>query len=305
MSDDDSFASRRRRRRRQSTEEEEDNDPFGLNSNGGDDAPTSTPAPPPKADSDEEEEESDEEEDEDDEAPAPTRQATRQIVKLEAGTTIGKLMEAKRKKFQQNLIDGLFKLAEKKYGQKRPQRSGDAKANAMEDYDLYLRSVKAKVKTSQDKLSSVQKQKKDIDAKFAQAEKELSQQQSKLDKAEEEKNNAINESRDPELPKDFIVPQRAKKANAGLGALVMKASGGKWEEKFAAMKTTKANTSTPEWMAKQKKTDKTSALLKIGKAATEKKAPRRRRKDDDDKPNPFTVGLKKTGLRKEETDNGK
>ena len=59
---------------------------------------------------------------------------------------------------QQNLIDAMFKFAEKKYGRKRPQR-GD-KGNAMEDYDLYLRSIKAKVKTAQDKLNAVLKQKK-------------------------------------------------------------------------------------------------------------------------------------------------
>ena len=53
-------------------------------------------------------------------------------------------------------------------------------------------------------------------------------------------------------------------------------------------------------MAKQKKSDKTSALLKVGKTATEKKGNRRRRKDDEEKPNPFQINLKKTGLRKEE-----
>ena len=52
----------------------------------------------------------------------------------------------------------MFKFAEKKYGRKRLQR-GD-KGNAMEDYDLYLRSIKAKVKTAQDKLNAVLKQKK-------------------------------------------------------------------------------------------------------------------------------------------------
>ena len=61
-------------------------------------------------------------------------------------------------KLQQNLIEAMFKLAEKKYGRKRPQR-GD-KGNAMEDYELYLRSIKAKVKTAQDKLNAVLKQKK-------------------------------------------------------------------------------------------------------------------------------------------------
>lgn len=48
----------------------------------------------------------------------------------------------------------------------------------------------------------------DTDAKVAIAEKDFQLQQSKYDKAEEEKQNAINEGRDPELPKDFIVPQR-------------------------------------------------------------------------------------------------
>lgn len=292
MSDDEYGSRRRFRRRQDSDEEEEEEDTFSMRRRGRQREENSDEEDSPRrgrAARDESEEEEDEEEEED--------------IAVEPGTTIGKMMEAKKKKFHQNLIEGMFKLAEKKYGRKRPTR-GEDKGNAMEDYDLYLRSVKAKVKTTQDKLNAVLKQKKDIEAKVAAAEKEFNMQQSKYDKADEEKQNAINESRDPVLPKDFIVPQRAKKANAGLGALVMKASSGMWEEKFAAMKKSSAKTDTPEWMAKQKKSDKTSALLKVGKATTDKK-PRRRRKDEDDKPNPFTMNLKKTGLRKEEEDNAK
>jgi len=300
MSDDEgSFASRRRRRRVVDSDEEEDMfSSRNTRQESVDEAPARRFG---RKESSEEEEES---------TPAMSSGPT-------PGAAFSKLPEAKKKKIQQQLIEGMFKYAESKYGRKRPQRG--EKQNAMEDYDLYLRSMKAKVKTVSDKLAAVQKQKKDIDAKVAQAEKDFQLQQGKLDKAEEEKKNAVDEGRDPILPKDFIVPQRAKKANAGLGALVMKASSKMWEDQFSAMRSKKKNESTPDWLAKQKKTDKTSAILSVGRKKTEKKGEaatpqfanalkksdggsRRRRKEEEAAPNPFKVNLKKTGLRNEEED---
>merc|ERR1719494_1450762 len=185
----------------------------------------------------------------------------------------------------------------------------------MEDYELYLRSVNAKVKTANDKLANVQKQQRDINAKVEAAEKEAETQKQKLDAANKEKDAAISEGRDPVLPKDFIVPQRPskRKAKGGLGALVMKASAEMWEDKFSALRAKKQGSSgTPEWMQKQKKSDKTSALLTVGRKKAEKGAKadfgtglkksegRRRRRDEEEPKNAFNVHLKKTDKKVEE-----
>lgn len=182
------------------------------------------------------------------------------------GMVFNALPDAKKKQIQQQLLEGMFKYAEQKYGRKKPASAEDQKRSPMEDYELYLRSLKIKVKSSSDKVAAVMKQKREIDAKLAEAEKEQNLHQAKYDKAEDEKKNAVNESRDPVLPKDFIVPQRVKSRGkaAGLGAIVMKASSQNWQDKFNA-KRSKKNDDTPEWAAKQKKTDKTSALLNAGR----------------------------------------
>jgi len=302
MSDDESFSSRRRRRRVVDSDEEEESSFSSRRRQQRQESEEE--APPARRFGRKESSEEDEPAVNNSSSSGPT-----------PGATFGKLADAKKKKIQQQLIEGMFKYAESKYGRKRPQRG--EKQNAMEDYDLYLRSMKAKVKTTLDKLSAVQRQKKDIDAKLAAAEKDHQLQKGKLDKAEEEKNNAVSEGRDPVLPKDFIVPQRAKKANAGLGALVMKASSKMWEDQFSAMRSKKQSSKTPEWLAKQKKSDKTSAILSVGRKKTEKKTDgstpqfasalkksdggaRRRRKEEEAAPNPFKVNLKKTGLRNED-----
>lgn len=290
MSDDESFASRRRRRRMVDSDEEEDSMSFASRRRQ-QRQESEEEAPPMRRFG---RKQSSEEEEEEESTPIVNNHSS-----SSPGTAFSKLPDAKKKKIQQQLIEGMFKYAESKYGRKRPQRG--EKQNAMEDYDLYLRSMKAKVKTASDKVATITRQKKEIDAKVAAAEKEFQLQQGKLDKAEEEKNNAINEGRDPELPKDFIVPQRAKKASAGLGALVMKASSKMWEDQFSAMRSKKQSSKTPEWLAKQKKSDKTSAILAVGKKKSD--GGRRRKKDEEAAPNPFKVSLKKTGLRTEEEEN--
>lgn len=300
MSDDDS--SRRRGRRQVAASSDEEEEDTGSARRGRRQASEEEEAPSrngrQQASESEEEEEV-----------APTRRGGR-AERANPGETFQKIPEAKRKKMQKEITDGMFKHAEKKYGRKRPVKAGE-KHDVMEDYNLYLRSVKAKVKAATDKLNTVLKQKKDIDAKVATAEREQNSQQDKLTKAENEKENAINDGRDPVMPKDFIVPQRAKKASAGLGALVMEASANMWEDKFSQMRSKKTTSKTPEWMAKQKKSDKTSALLKVGKKERKDKksaeAPKfstnlkssgagaRRRKEEEEKPNPFKINLKKTG----------
>jgi len=235
------------------------------------------------------------------------------------GNTMKSMAEAKRKKIQAAVIDSMFKIAKSKYNRERPKRAGEEdKQSAMEDYELYLRSVNAKVKTANDKLANVQKQQRDINAKVEAAEKEAETQKQKLDAANKEKDAAISEGRDPVLPKDFIVPQRPSKskAKAGLGALVMKASAEMWEDKFSALRAKKQGSSgTPEWMQKQKKSDKTSALLTVGRKKAEKGAKadfgtglkksegRRRRRDEEEPKNAFNVQLKKTGKKLDEEGN--
>jgi len=93
------------------------------------------------------------------------------------GDTMKGIAEAKRKKIQAAVIDAMFKIAKSKYNRDRPKRAGEEdKQSAMEDYELYLRSVNAKVKTAGDKLLTVQKQQRDINAKVEAAEKEAEAQ---------------------------------------------------------------------------------------------------------------------------------
>ena len=55
----------------------------------------------------------------------------------------------------------MAKFAEQKYGRKRaaPKR---AKGSAMDDYEIYLRSVRSRIKTAEDKVNTIMRQKKVI-----------------------------------------------------------------------------------------------------------------------------------------------
>jgi hypothetical protein len=186
------------------------------------------------------------------------------------GKAMGAFDDAKRKKLQNAVVEGLFKLAESKYGKKRPVRE-DHKADAMADFELYMRSVKAKVKTAEDKLNGLMRQKKEIDAKVAAAEKEHADKKKVSDDAEAEKAAAIKESRDPVLPKDFIIPKKLGAGKMNLSASLMKASAGAWEDKFAAMRSKKSGgAGGPEW---SKKKDRTSALMGPGAKKKDRNAP--------------------------------
>jgi len=233
--------------------------------------------------------ESSEEEESGDEGPAAPPAAPKvQVDKSAMGKAMGAIDEARRKKLQDALIEGMFVYAEKKYGKKRP--ISEAKKDAMEDFELYLRSIRAKVKTADDKLNGLLKQKKDIDEKVAAAEKEANDKKKIVTDAETEKENAVKENRDPVLPKDFIIPKKLGAAKAGMAGLVMKASAGAWEDKFAAMRSKKKSDKGPGWA---KKKDNTSALLSVGA-----KKPARGRKAEAEQPNPFGQ-LKKAGGKKE------
>lgn len=189
------------------------------------------------------------------------------------GSTVGGLIEEVRKKLQQQLIEGMFKYAEQKYGRKRPQNDAE-KGTAREDYELYLKSLKVKVKQANDRLQAVLRQKKEIEKKVEEAQKEADLLTGKLTEAEEEKDKAVEENRDPILPKSFVVPQRSKRIGATLGALVMKASKTDWGaalQQFAANRRSNTAGKAPEWTAKR---DKTAAILKAGvnKKTNNKKA---------------------------------
>jgi len=178
------------------------------------------------------------------------------------GTTVSCMPEDERKQLQDGLLAAMFKWAEEKYGRKRLTKE---KSSAKEDFDLYLRSMRARVKTAGDRLAESLRKQADFQKKVNEVQKELDYQQEKLQKAEDEKVSAEAASREPELPRDFIVPQRAKKLGAGLGALVLKASKQDWSSQmsnFVSAKS-KAKGAAPEWA--DKKRDKTATLLKVGK----------------------------------------
>ena len=58
------------------------------------------------------------------------------------------------------MIEGMFQYAEQKYGRKKPQRiQVEEKRSPMEDYELYLKSLNIKVKSANDKIAIIMKQK--------------------------------------------------------------------------------------------------------------------------------------------------
>lgn len=244
---------------------------------------------------------------------------------ISMGATMKDMNEARRKRVQQAILDAMAKYAEHKFGRKRAAPKSSKPANAMDDYEIYLRSVKAKIKTSNDRLNAILKQKKDIDEKVTKAEKEVHKNEDTLREAEEERNVAEAEGRDPKLPQGFVVPQTAKKAAAGSGFanLVMKASAQLWEDKFMAMRAKKGgNEGQPEWMNKTKSRDK--VLVNVGKkpghkkddqdkpawgANLKKSEPRRRgggdsRSDDKSEPAFAKVGLRKTARKDDDEEQG-
>jgi len=175
------------------------------------------------------------------------------------GKTVSVLPEEQRKKLLEQLIEGMFKYAEEKYGRKRPQKEV-AKSTAKEDYELYLKSLKVRARQANEKLQTAQRQQKEIEKKVEETQKQADLHNEKLTKAEEEKQNAINENRDPVLPTDFRVPQRSKRLGATLGALVLKASKQDWTaalNQFASNRKGK-DKQVLEWNVKR---DKTAALL--------------------------------------------
>eukprot|EP00794_Sanderia_malayensis_P018296 gene18296-20119_t len=234
-------------------------------------------------------------------------------------------VENKKERIQQAILDGMAKYAEQKFGRKRQAPKASKARNAMDDYEIYLRSVKAKIKTCQDKINVVVKQKREIDEKLKKAEEEKEKQEKILQDAEDEKDAAEVEGRDPKLPSGFIVPQTAKKAAAGSGFanLVMKASAQLWEDKFMAMRAKKGGSDgQPEWMNKTKsRSDK--VLVNVGKKPGHKKEeeqkpawganlkkaePRRKigepKNDDGSQPAFAKVGLRKTQKKEEDDEQG-
>lgn len=179
------------------------------------------------------------------------------------GTTVAAMLEDMKKKLQSQLIEGMFKYAESKYGRKRPQ-TAEEKANTKEDFELYLNSLKVKVKQATGRLTTITRQKKEIEKKCEDTQKEVDSAEQQLKNAEDERTKAENENRNPNLPTTFRVPLRSKTLGATLGGLVMKASKKDWSaalQDFAASRRATGG-KVPEWT---KQRNRSAALLKAGK----------------------------------------
>jgi len=186
-------------------------------------------------------------------APPPEEEKPVEIPKPKPGTTIGELVEDAKKKLQKQLLEGMFKFAEQKYGRKKRSAEQDSGASK-EDYALYMNSLKVKAKQADSRLKSITKQLKEIQAKVDLAQKDYDLRFGALSDAEKEQENAAKEGRDPILPSSFHVPQRSKKAGATLGSLVMKASKKDWGaalEDFAAKRKSGGGAAQPAWAQKR------------------------------------------------------
>jgi len=191
-----------------------------------------------------------------------------EIPKPKPGTTIGDMLDDIRKKLQQQLIEGMFKFAEQKYGRTKQKAQETQQKTNKEDYALYMNSLKVKAKQADSRLKGVLKQLKEIQAKVDLAQKDYDLRTSALSDAEKESENATKEGRDPVLPASFIIPQRSKRAGATLGSLVMKASKKDWGaalEDFAARR--KGGEKAPAWATNKR--NKSAAILGAGKGKKE------------------------------------
>jgi len=193
-----------------------------------------------------------------------------EIPKPKPGTTVGAMLDDLRKKLQQQLIEGMFKFAEQKYGRTRQKAEETQQQTNKEDYALYMNSLKVKAKQADTRLRGVLKQLKEIQAKVDLAQKDYDLRTGALSDAEKEKEAAAAEGRDPMLPASFIIPQRSKRAGATLGSLVMKASKKDWGaalEDFAARRG--RGEKQPAWAATKR--NKAAAMLDAGKGKTERR----------------------------------
>ncbi|XP_065070672.1 transcriptional regulator ATRX homolog isoform X2 [Rhopilema esculentum] len=336
MSDEDTYSSRRSRRVHNDDDEEEDTGRSrrsrrAARDDDEEEESRSTRRSRRQQQDDEEEDTSSRrsrrrapaDDDEEEEAPRSTSRSAVSVTtskkSVVMGGTVKGMNEARRKRVQQAIIDGMTKYAEQKFGRKKAAPKGGKTRSTMDDYDIYLRSLKTKIKTSQDRLNVVLKQKREIDEKVKKAEADVEKQEQNFRDAEDEKKVAEREGRDPKLPSGFIIPQTAKKAVAGAGFanLVMKASAQLWEDKFMAMRAKKGGSEDqPEWLAKSKRSDK--ILVNVGKKGHKKEEeqkpawstnlkkaePRRKveaKHDDGGKQPAFaTVSLRKTTKKEED-----
>jgi len=195
-----------------------------------------------------------------------------EIPKPKPGTTFGDMVDELRKKLQQQLIEGMFKFAEQKYGRTKQKAQETQKQTNKEDYALYMNSLKVKAKQADSRLKGVLKQLKEVQAKVDLAQKDYDLRTSALSDAEKEQENAAKEGRDPVLPASFIIPQRSKRAGANLGNLIMKASKKDWGaalDEFAARR--KGGEKAPAWAAQKR--NKSAAILGAGKGSEKKEEP--------------------------------
>jgi len=188
-----------------------------------------------------------------------------EVPKPKPGTTIGAMLEDVKKKLQQQLIEGMFKFAEKKYG--RTKTSKEDMETSKEDFALYMNSLRVKSKQADVRLKGVLKQLKEIQAKVDLAQKDYDMKTTELSEAEKEKKAADEENRCPQLPSSFLIPQRSKRAGASLGNLIMKASKKDWGaalDDFAARRKNAAagGQKAPAWA--KKPGNRTDAMLGAG-----------------------------------------
>merc|ERR1712072_1578620 len=190
--------------------------------------------------------------------------------KPKPGTTLGAMLDDIKKKLQQQLIEGMFKFAEKKYGRTKQKAQETQQQTNKEDYALYMNSLKVKAKQADSRLKGILKQLKEVQAKVDLAQKDYDLRTSALSDAEKEQDNATKEGRDPVLPASFIIPQRSKRAGATLGSLVMKASKKDWGAALEDFAARRRGDKQPAWATKR---NKAASILGAGKGNKEEEAP--------------------------------
>lgn len=184
------------------------------------------------------------------------------------GDTVAALLEDIRKKLQEQLLAGMFKYAEEKYG--RRKKGAGEEESTKEDYALYVNSLRVKAKQADSKLAIVLRQAKELQVKVDAAQKDADAKNGTLTEAETERAAADAEGRQPILPASFIIPKKSKTAGqATLGSLVMRASKKDWgaalNDFAASRKATGAK--QPEWAVKRNKAASILGAGKKGEAA--------------------------------------
>lgn len=202
-----------------------------------------------------------EEEESEEEAPAPAPVAITVSIDKTDGpkTAFDKIDDDRKRRIIDSLIDRLYELAEEREAKTKPASktasSGVSSADAS-GLDLKVRSLRTRLRNSENATQTLAKQQKEIEQKIQINHSEVERLRKESATAEEEYNEALKSGAISDEP-----VKRGRGAGAGKGSgffdVVKKAQSSLWEDKFRAFKEKQRESSAgqPQWVNNLKKSD--------------------------------------------------